>query len=1090
MLKKSEIDESFLSGGNYETYHCLFRDYHEGRLIRPGGSSASFCFCNGFGTDKRYRLLVVGETELFYQWKNEPDYPMQYRTITDALNSHNANRAQYCLDLSCSTPLKYVKRVYKKILWPPVLSYLAMCPIPENWKSGIWAKAEDLSYSDGGYLRIRIEIRETHEGVNRHSVANSPDRVILVDFPEGTWNWREFSREMKLPPAETACVGFWLEGCGYTGNVYFEKPFLMDVQSVNLLPDFAPPVSDRAYFDWTGQNLSRKEWPEFEVVLNKERIFRNEIFERCHRNSEWEISIPKDVFQSVNCLEIKLVSDYHDPLPYCIHEIGIIEVPAAKVTLVACSQVGTVSDGAHILLRTTEKNAQVKIKWDDESAAKLQYCFAEPGLHGIHLDCLKTGQHKKYTIFTDGEEIRGEIPVIIQRIPDGVITGTGDMIYIEQSISHMEEYLSWYISNHIGNLLTIRPTYRWSGSRVLNGEAFKWFVRVLNELQIRYVLMLDGRELPGINANPDSDLLAGRGYLGTQCHEMDGAAFYWTTRMSSDSLMAEQYSDMEQRAYLEDPFHCQPWHSPANFWYDGDAIYQGRNPHLPRDYRQSKEIAISSLRKLRNGARRHTGPSTMFAYLFEAGYQWLGAETMYGTMEILMSFLRGACRAVGIDDYGVHHAVQWSSSPQDAPEHIRRYRLALYVSYMHGATQINTEEGLWHLEEYYSYYHRFSECCRTHLVQQQDFFRYVSTHSRTGRFYAPMAIIRGRYDGWHGFGNHWQWGWADVENGEAEKSWDLLKAFYPQGKPGEALYLHGCAENRAVGFFSYVPMGNVDILPAETERKVLEGYGATAFLGYHCAEVQDEKFLAYVKRGGKLLLTRAHLTISTDLKDIATGRLKETSDNPLHLAIGEARYTENHVSGIPVMVCTNIQPPDRVLCYTDEGMPLICDYQVGKGSITIVHALAYPAHPAIRHDCEKQLVRLMKEQTDTQRIWYECGDDVEVAVYDHEDGTRHLYFLAIDWYRAPDRRRNAVLKVGANRYQIQFCFGNMIKCVVCDDIAVWCHSEEGEILSIANNQIQLQGTGNLGFSIGYKGRTSTIEVDFTKEPIVTVEGYL
>ena len=138
---------------------------------------------------------------------------------------------------------------------------------------------------------------------------------------------------------------------------------------------------------------------------------------------------------------------------------------------------------------------------------------------------------------------------------DNVVTGTGDMIYIEQRLDYVEEYLSWYISNGVGNLLTIRPTYRWCGTRTLNPDVWKLVTRVLNEMDIHYVLMLDGRELPGISTNPDDEMLSGAGYHGRQEHERDGAAYYWGTRSGSESDMTEQYGDMTQRAYEEDPKH-------------------------------------------------------------------------------------------------------------------------------------------------------------------------------------------------------------------------------------------------------------------------------------------------------------------------------------------------------------------------------------------------------------------------------------------------------------------------------------------------------------------------------------------------------
>ena len=63
-------------------------------------------------------------------------------------------------------------------------------------------------------------------------------------------------------------------------------------------------------------------------------------------------------------------------------------------------------------------------------------------------------------------------------------------------------------------------------------------------MDIHYVLMLDGRELPGISTNPDDEMLSGAGYHGRQEHERDGAAYYWGTRSGSKSDMTEQYGDM------------------------------------------------------------------------------------------------------------------------------------------------------------------------------------------------------------------------------------------------------------------------------------------------------------------------------------------------------------------------------------------------------------------------------------------------------------------------------------------------------------------------------------------------------------------
>ena len=1071
---------------SFENYEKVYDGYKQGTTLRAGGAPMTLTLPTAARENKRYRLFVVGETAMFYQWKDEPDCPAQYRTLTDALDPVNAREAHYCLNLSSKKPEGYVRRVYKKVMWPPVLSYLPMHPVPEDWTLGVWARAKNLRFAEGGYLRMRVEIRYKHEGINRHSVALAPDETHVIDFAEGTWDWQEFVRQVKISPENTAHVGVWFEGAGYEGEFYLERPFLTAASGENMLPDFDVPVPDKEQFDWTAQYLSRKEWPEFEVSLGGEVIFKDEVFERCHLDSEWEIDLPARLLTGGAELSIRLVSEYHEPIPYIVREVGVIEQPTGAVALIACSQVGTVQDGAYVLLRTERDNARVRFESPVLSGAP-EYLFEEAGLHGVRLTADAPCLNAPFAFTCEGLTVRGEIERMVERPRDGVVTGTGDMIYVEQRMDYVEEYLSWYISRGVGSLLTIRPTYRWSGTRLLNPEVWKLVTRVLNEMNIRYVLMLDGRELPGIATNPDDAMLAGAGYYGRQNHERDGAAFYWGTRGGSDSMMTEQYGDMTQYAFREDPTHVNPGHAHENFYFHGNDIFLYRDPMIPRDYRLAMEESIREMAITRYGAPRHTGPSVMFKYMMKAGYSWVGAETMYGSMEPLMAFLRGACWAEGRSSMGVHHAVQWSSSPQDAPEHFRRYRLALYVSYMQGATEINTEEGLWHLEEYYSHFHRFSAGCEGHMKQQQDFYRYVASHSRTGRFYAPMALLHGRCDGWHAFGNHHPWGWQDKPNGPAEQSWDLLKVFYPLSKPGDALYIHGCDTDHAVGYHTGTPMGNVDVIPVESGEELLSRYGALAFLGYHCAGQGDcARLVQYVREGGSLLLTRAHLSDTTDFEDVAAGRLHEVENHPFAFCTGAPEYAEGHVNGQAVAVCLNAQEPARVLERTDEGYPLVCEYALGEGRIVLVNALAFPAHPALRPLYERCLENLMRERLTREPSWVETGDDVGSAVYVQADGSRHFYLLPVDWYRPESLIRRATLRVGGNRYEVSMPFGVMVKCVVKGDLAAWPHSEDGEVLEITDRGARVQGVGKVRFTLAQAGTVREVEVDFTSSPVQEV----
>ena len=181
-------------------------------------------------------------------------------------------------------------------------------------------------------------------------------------------------------------------------------------------------------------------------------------------------------------------------------------------------------------------------------------------------------------------------------------------------------------------------------------------------------------------------------------------------------------------------------------------------------------------------------------YFFQAGYDWLGAEQMYGPEEVVISSLRGACKAYGKDRFGTHLATQWSSGPYEAPEHATRLFLSLAISYMHGATHINTEDGLWNTEDGHD---RFSQSGIEHIKQQNKIFDFIRTHQRKGRFVSPIAILQGRNDAWKCFGRNNAWGQEGEEwqFGPAEESFDLLKVFYP-GSKLDAVYRFPCPKEQ------------------------------------------------------------------------------------------------------------------------------------------------------------------------------------------------------------------------------------------------------------------------------------------------------
>ena len=1084
---------------SFETFHPIWSDYQNGKTIRPRKAGATFTFDLTPEADKRYRLFTVGTSAQSNLWKDEPNGPHQYSLLVDSLDTEHAVNGHYAVSFTEETPRPFIRRIYKKTLFPIILGHHHVPAAPADWRVGLSASARDLviDRAAGGFLRMRVEIRYKKKNGHRRDVFCPADRTVIIDIPEGTYEMTDFSEVLAPAESPVANVAVFIEGRFYSGEVYVECPHLT-VDGFNLLPDFTPPVPDKTHFAWIGQHFSRKEWHKMRLTLNGTVFFEDEVFERSHVDDEWGVMIPDGLLREHNTLTYELLSDYHDPVPYRFHEIALAVSDGGAVAVVAASEAAKVGGDAYLLLRTDRENAQVTLSFDESYfSAEKAYRFTEAGLHGIRLRCLCAGANLPVTVTCGGVTRAATIGRVTEGEADGIVTGTGDMVYVGQTLDQIENYLAWYLSANVGNYLTIRPVYRWNGDRYVNPEAWALFTRVLNECGIKYIHIIDGREPCGLLINPTAEMLAGEGFMGQQTHEYDGAAFYWGNMEATSSRFTDLFCDMHAMNYVDAPEYCWPRLAPSVYLhYVGDRTYRYRDPFVKRDMKEGAERGVEVLRSFHEREVYHTGPSMTFKYLMQAGFPRVGIETAYNSMELQQSFLRGVADAFGFRPHGVHHAIQWASAPHDADEHVRRFRLFLYVSYMQGATDINTEEGLWHMEENYVHFHRFSEACRKHTAAQSDFHRYVASHTRRGKFYTPLAMVHGRYDGFLGWRRESVWGWhtafgADYPVGyatDAERSWDLSKVFYPLSRPGESIYRHPCPTDTPVGYFTGTPLGSVDTIPAENANYDTLPYRALAFMGYNCADEGDmAKLCGYVKRGGTLILTRAHLTDTTNLEDVRAYRL-HYGENPFSFCLGEPVFAEDSVNGVSVAVCQNPSDGCEVLARTDSGAPLVCKYPFGDGEVILFSVNAYPAHPAIRPLYEKMLETAMVTLTDEESAWVDnVGDDVQFTVYDTEDGERHLYLIAVDWYRDPAAIRRASIRVDGNHYDVEMPFGVMIKCVTRDGLLAYPHTEDGEVLAIANSTVRVQGVGKVPFTFAKNGTIQTRVIDFTTNPVQTVE---
>ena len=572
---------------DFEKYISIYND-EKGRHLKPNKGCFEIPFELDINKDKNYRLHTVGETGLFYKWRNELNYPQQYREITDALDSVHACNAQFCIDFSSKAPQKYAKRIYKKeICNPIVLAYIPLQNPESIWKAGVFLHGENVMVEKSGYLRMRIDISFVSESKSPFDTVLNPDETHIIDFPTGTFDFTCVEKTFEIKDKIVSSFGIWIEGVNYSGKLYVESPFLIN-SGYNLISDFSVPVSDRDNFNWTGQNLSKKEWPEFRVKLNGNTVFEGEIFERCHRHSEWEIDLPKKYLQSKNTLSYELISDYHDPLPYNIYSSGILEQEGALLSVIATSYAGVKGKNAFCLVKTAEDNLTVDIICKSKNiSAENSITFEKKGLHGIKIMCKDYCTDALFLLKCRNTVKECVIPCIIEKEDDNILLGTGDMVYVNHNLTESEEYICWYLSNQVGNFITLRPTYRWSGIRTIDEETISMLKRVLSELEMKYVLLMDGRELTGLCCNPTDDMLQSEYYLGRQNHERDGKAYYWGVQDRNLSISQLQFYDMMTYERMEkEPLSQFP---PEEYSYRADGLYSAVEPDYPKDYRTGRK---------------------------------------------------------------------------------------------------------------------------------------------------------------------------------------------------------------------------------------------------------------------------------------------------------------------------------------------------------------------------------------------------------------------------------------------------------------------------------------------------------------------
>ena len=993
------------------------------RVIQVGDSvSVDVRFaCSSGGKTRKY-LRVVGGGQMPGRFKERGESlfrDMEYR-IDDCLDSVQTKKDPYALCFQAEGE-PFEQCAYYRIAGKQ-LGF-------KHLDVELHAQAESLRLLRDGSMGVELQIYYPRQGRHPLDVYDSPDTVLAASVPAGTYRYRKFKYAFALPE-EPAAVLLKVGGKGFSGICRMKAPIVKAagkvIDGLGFMPYDRRP--DKADY-WVGVNLVSKYWPVWSLRFNGKTVFEGKVFDRASNVADFYIPLP-DSLPGEGKITLVLEDEAHRVhVPYEMVSMEIIEETANDFEIVSLPRHIALGDTAGVLIEVNRPGIRLELASNEHYEWLPQPLrFVDTGLHVLRFRTCGVGTDVPVTI-SDGKQSRTVgIGAILHRGGRQVYLSSGDEIYMDKVPEVYDYFFKWYFKARIGNWYQFRPSYQWSGFRRPDERVMSRYFRLLNEMNVPFAWQVEGRTLAGGEINPSLSLLYSPLFKGKQAHENDGGYYYWQ-HFQDEGL----FTDIRARYLPLGGIFAK--HRPI---YTDKGKFVHYNPYGVKDMADGAATLVRHLAGSRGESTRHTGPSTMFRYLLQAGYQWVGAEQMYGPEETIMSALRGASRAYGRQDYGSLHAMQWGSSPFTAPEHALRMYLSLATAYMHGSSHLNTEEALW-TDEYAN--DRYSESGKQHRHAQNRMLDYVETHSRTGELKANIAVLQGRNCPWKCFGRTSMWSQKEEkwQFGKINESFDLLNVFYPDN------ILDACAPE---GWFTSTPYGPVDILPIEADDRAMQRYHVLVFLGWNTYHADDfRRIRRFVEQGGTVVLSAAHL--NENLQPDEAPVFPE-EDEEVRLLLGD-----NY----------------RSLQSKTE----ICK---GKGKVIYYPQVLYPSEPGIRADYEKTLRELAGAEVgkEADKGFVEVGRDVSFTVWDAPQ-KRTLYLLNVDWVSGQETHQ-AKLLLGGRQFTVDVRPYQLETVHIASGLAVLPLSNTTDILSIERQAdgwsivVQAVGTDTLKVFDSISGKVS------------------
>ena len=418
-------------------------------------------------------------------------------------------------------------------------------------------------------------------------------------------------------------------------------------------------------------------------------------------------------------------------------------------------------------------------------------------------------------------------------------------------------------------------------------------------------------------------------------------------------------------------------------------------------------------------------PTALSKYIDAGGVDMPMLELMIAPPDILVSYMRGMARAFG-RVWGTYLAHEWYGGVRHSdPLKRKRLSLAAKYAYLAGSSAFCIESGDECISSYEQEHGPDSEICADYR-EALNYLRDISAEDNRDKAgpRVKLAFVSGRYDPYAGWGGSSAWGQYGREewgHSDAEHSWRLLHEI---GTKRQWWDIENYGDEDTSALPAY---GMYDIVPIEAEIDALCRYDYLVFLGWNTMTDEDmDKLTEYVRRGGKLLMSMAHLNYSSRRsgefimppKDKLRALFGADFSGEVRSTNAGVKFADSEMDGVlyprvplavsdPILTAGYVryavaEPREaKVLAALSNSMrtvshgfpPAVLEHRVGKGYAVLLTAMEYPGNGAV-YPLYRVLVReLVTASARSADVKVIASDRLRYSVY--PDGK--MYLLNTDY---------------------------------------------------------------------------------------------